>query len=248
MATCFTWGVTALGAALVLVRRDLSLKTLDTSLGFAGGVMVAASVWSLLIPALALAPPPSWLAVSLGFLLGGLTIRGVDALLPHMHSNLRVAEGLPSNWSRTILLVLAIVLHNIPEGLAVGVAYGAVSHGLGTWEAAVGLTIGIGLQNFPEGMAVAFPLRREGMSPARCFWWGQLSGAVEPVAGMLGAALVLAISPVLPYAMSFAAGAMIFVVVEEVLPAAQSNGYHDRATLGFMLGFTTMMILDVALG
>ncbi|MBT9588138.1 ZIP family metal transporter [bacterium] len=247
VATLFTWGVTALGAALVFVRKDLGTRFLDTSLGFAGGVMLAASVWSLLLPALALSHQPRWLPVSIGFLAGGLALRLVDHLLPHLHSNLSTPEGLPTHWSRSVLLVLAIALHNIPEGLAVGVAFGAAALHQGTLNGAIALAVGIGLQNFPEGMAVAFPLRREGLSARKCFYWGQLSGAVEPLAGMLGAALVLAMQPILPYALAFAAGAMVFVVVEEVIPASQSNQHHDLATLGLMLGFTTMMALDVAL-
>lgn len=246
LGTLFTWAVTALGAALVFMRKDLSTRVLDSSLGFAGGVMLAASFWSLLVPALRLSPEPRWLPVALGFLFGGLCLRLADEFLPHLHSNLSTPEGLPTQWNRTVLLVLAIVLHNIPEGLAVGVAFGGAAVQQGSLAGALALTLGIGLQNFPEGLAVAFPLRREGYGRLECFFWGQLSGVVEPLAGVLGAAWVLWAQPVLPYLLAFAAGAMVFVVVEEVIPAAQSNQHHDLATVSLMLGFTLMMVLDVA--
>lgn len=255
VATLFTWGVTALGASLVLLRRDPGTRTLDLMLGFAGGVMVAASFWSLLSPAIAMEEQSggiAWIPAATGFMAGGAFLRALDAWLPHLHPGLRMdqAEGVKTSWQRSILLTLAITLHNIPEGLAVGVAFGAVATGLpgADLAGAVALTIGIGLQNFPEGTAVAMPLRREGTAPWRAFFWGQLSGMVEPVAGMLGAALVLVARPLLPYALAFAAGAMIYVVVEEVIPESQASGDSDLATLGFMGGFTVMMVLDVALG
>jgi ZIP family zinc transporter len=255
LATLFTWGVTALGAAAVFTTREISRKLLDVMLGFAGGVMIAASFWSLLAPAIEMSEGgllPAWLPAVSGFLLGGLFLRLVDRVLPHLHLGFRrdEAEGLKTTWRRSILLVMAITLHNIPEGLAVGVAFGAAALGVpsATVAGAVALAIGIGLQNFPEGIAVAVPLRREGLSRLKSFWYGQLSAVVEPVAGILGATAVLAMRPLLPYALSFAAGAMIFVVVEEVIPESQRGGNTDLATMGAMLGFAVMMLLDVALG
>jgi ZIP family zinc transporter len=255
VATLFTWGLTALGAAIVFLGREPSRKTLDGMLGFAGGVMIAASYWSLLAPAIEMSEGmgvPSWLPAVVGFVSGGIFLRLVDMLLPHLHigAGMEEAEGVKTLWQRTTLLVLAITLHNIPEGLAVGVAFGAVAYGLpsATMAGAVALAIGIGIQNFPEGSAVSVPLRREGISKLKSFWYGQLSGMVEPVAGVLGAAFVLMAKPLLPYALAFAAGAMIFVVVEEVIPESQRGGNTHHATLGAMLGFTVMMFLDVALG
>lgn len=255
IATLFTWGVTALGAASVFLTRDINQKLLDWLLGFAGGVMIAASYWSLLAPGIELAEQqgvPGWLPAVIGFLLGGAFLRGVDAVLPHLHigAEEHEAEGIETTWQRSILLVTAITLHNIPEGLAVGVAFGAASLGLeeASLAAAVALAIGIGLQNFPEGIAVAMPLRREGMTRGRSFLYGQASGVVEPFAGVIGALAVLAARPLLPYALSFAAGAMIFVVVEEVIPEAHREGNGDLATIGVMVGFAVMMFLDVALG
>jgi zinc transporter, ZIP family len=193
-----------------------------------------------------------WLAPLIGFLMGGVFLKLADTLLPHVHIGMPVekAEGVKTNWKRSILLVTAITLHNIPEGLAVGVAFGAVAAGIpsATLAGAVALAIGIGIQNFPEGAAVSIPLRREGISRLKSFWYGQLSGVVEPVAGVIGAVAVLAMRPLLPYALSFAAGAMIYVVVEELIPEAQSSGNSDFATMGTMLGFGVMMLLDVALG
>lgn len=254
-ATLFTWGVTALGAALVFGTRKFNQKILDAMLGFAGGVMIAASFWSLLAPSIEMAEAQgmiAWLPAVVGFLLGGIFLRGVDALLPHLHIGKPIteAEGLPSRWRRSVLLVTAITLHNIPEGLAVGVAFGAASLGLNsaTLAGAIALAIGIGLQNFPEGLAVAMPLRREGMSRWKAFLYGQASGVVEPIAGVLGAALVLMMQPILPYALAFAAGAMIYVVAEEVIPESQAEGNTDLASMGLMLGFAVMMLLDVALG
>jgi ZIP family zinc transporter len=195
---------------------------------------------------------PLWLPAVVGFLGGGIFLRVVDAVLPHLHVGFPIseAEGIKTSWQRTTLLVLAITLHNIPEGLAVGVAFGAVAYGLpsATLGGAVALALGIGIQNFPEGTAVSMPLRREGLSRLRSFWYGQLSGIVEPIAGVAGAAFVLLAKPLLPYALSFAAGAMIFVVVEEVVPESQRGGNTDFATMGAMLGFAVMMFLDVGLG
>ncbi len=255
MATLFTWGLTALGAGIVVFTKRVSPLLMDVSLGFAGGVMIAASFWSLLAPSIDMAQEAGmipWLPAAVGFLGGALFMRLVDMVLPHLHLRLPTseAEGPQTSWRRSTLLVLAITLHNIPEGLAVGVAFGAVAHGVGsaTIGAAVALGIGIGLQNFPEGMAVSLPLRREGMSRRKALWYGQLSGMVEPVAGVLGAAAVLVFYPMLPYALAFAAGAMIFVVIEEVIPESQRGNNGDMASIGTVLGFTTMMILDVALG
>jgi len=255
LATCFTWFLTALGAAGVFFTRTVNKKILDPMLGFAGGVMIAASYWSLLAPALEMAEQQgqiAWVPAAVGFLMGGVCLRLVDKILPHLHlyAPMEEAEGISTTWRRTTLLVLAITLHNIPEGLAVGVAFGAVAAGLpaATLPAAIALAVGIGIQNFPEGMAVALPLRREGISRLKSFWYGQLSGIVEPVAGVVGAAAVIIAQPILPYALAFAAGAMIFVVVEEVVPESQASGNADSATMGLMIGFAVMMVLDVALG
>jgi ZIP family zinc transporter len=255
LATLFTWSVTALGAAWVFTTREVSRKMLDGMLGFTAGVMIAASFWSLLSPALEMAEGgmlPSWFPAVTGFLAGGVFLRGIDMVLPHLHlwSRTSEAEGIKTNWQRSILMVLAITLHNIPEGLAVGVAFGAAASGVpsATVAGAVALAIGIGLQNFPEGMAVAVPLRREGMSRRKAFWYGQLSAAVEPIAGVIGALSVTVMRPILPYALSFAAGAMIFVVVEEVIPESHRGNHADIATTGAMIGFAVMMLLDVALG
>ncbi|AQQ71805.1 Zinc transporter ZupT [Limihaloglobus sulfuriphilus] len=252
---CFTWGVTALGAAAVFCTLKVNKKLMDFMLGFAAGVMIAASFWSLLAPAIEMSkelPIPSWVPAAVGFFLGGLVLRLIDMVLPHLHGGLSAgqAEGIKTSWQRTTLLVLAITLHNIPEGLAVGVAFGAASAGLpsATLIAAVALTIGIGLQNFPEGLAVSMALRREGISRFRAFWYGQLSGLVEPIAAVAGVLAVVTIKSILPYSLAFAAGAMIFVVIEDVVPESQRHGNIDLATGGAMIGFIVMMILDVALG
>lgn len=254
----FTWGMTALGAALVFFFRTINQKVLDTMLGFAAGVMIAASFWSLLVPAIDMAAAQGiteWLPAVIGFLTGGVFLRICDAYLPHLHIGLPVeeAEGMPTSWRRATLLVLAITLHNIPEGLAIGVLFGAAASGIeaaggATVIGAISLAIGIGIQNFPEGTAVSMPLRREGLSVGKSFWYGQLSGIVEPVSAVVGAAAVLLVQPLLPYALAFAAGAMIYVVVEELIPESQLHGNADIATMGTMLGFSIMMILDVALG
>ncbi|OGP17748.1 MAG: dihydroorotate dehydrogenase [Deltaproteobacteria bacterium RIFCSPLOWO2_02_FULL_50_16] len=253
LAGCLTWFLTALGASLVFFTRNASQKLLDWMLGFAAGIMIAASFWSLLAPAIAISKEgdlPIWLPASVGFLLGGGFLRCLDKILPHLHIGFRMeeAEGVKTSWQRSILLVLAITLHNIPEGLAIGVAFGALSAGLpsATLPGAIALTIGIGIQNFPEGLAVSMPLRREGLSRLKSFWYGQLSGLVEPLAALMGAAAILLAKPLLPYALGFAAGAMIFVVVEEVIPEAQREGNTDLTTAAVMIGFTLMMILDSA--
>lgn len=255
LATLGTWFLTALGAAPVLFAKNFNQKVLDGLLGMAAGVMIAASYWSLLAPAIELSEEmnmPGWLPAALGFLAGGAFLWSTDKILPHLHEGLAIseAEGIHTSWRRSTLLVLAITLHNIPEGLAVGVAFGAAAYGIpgATVTGALALAIGIGLQNLPEGTAVAMPLRREGLSPAKSFFMGQLSGVVEPIAGVLGAAAVVLMRPILPYALAFAAGAMIFVVAEELIPEAQREGDTDIPTVGVMLGFTIMMIMDVALG
>ena len=255
LATLFTWFLTAIGAAVVFFFKSVSRKILDGMLGFAAGVMIAASYWSLLAPAIEMAQElniPSWVPATTGFLMGGVFLRLVDMVLPHLHLGfpMEEAEGLKTTWRRSILLVLAITLHNLPEGLAVGVAFGAVAADLpsATIAGAMALALGIGIQNLPEGAAVSVPLRREGMSKLKSFWYGQLSGVVEPIAGVLGAAAVLIMRPILPYALAFAAGAMIYVVVEELIPESHIGRNADIATMGAMLGFAVMMTLDVALG
>jgi ZIP family zinc transporter len=255
IATLFTWGLTALGASMVFFFRTMNRRVLNLMLGFAAGVMIAASYWSLLAPAIEMAENmglPSWLPAVVGFLSGGIFLWVVDHLIPHLHLGLprEDAEGIKTNWQRSVLLVLAITLHNIPEGLAVGVAFGALASNTpsASLAGAIALALGIGLQNFPEGAAVSVPLRREGLSPFKSFWYGQLSGMVEPVAGLLGALLVVWMQPILPYALAFAAGAMIYVVVEELIPEAQLGQETHLSTAGAMLGFAAMMILDVALG
>lgn len=255
LATCFTWFLTALGAGVVFVFRSMNRRVLDGMLGFAAGVMIAASFWSLLAPAIEMAEGsglPAWLPAAIGFLLGGAFLFGANKVLPHLHLGfpMEEAEGIKTGWQRSVLLVLAITLHNIPEGLAVGVAFGAliVDSPSASLAGAVVLALGIGIQNIPEGTAVSVPLRREGLSRLKSFWYGQLSGAVEPVFGVLGAAAVVFIRPILPYALAFAAGAMIYVVVEELIPESQLEKNTHVATLGAMGGFAVMMILDVALG
>ncbi|UII57759.1 ZIP family metal transporter [Cytobacillus spongiae] len=250
-----TWGLTAFGAAAVFFFKRIDKHVLNMTLGFAAGVMIAASFWSLLAPAIEFSEDSGkipWLAPAIGFLLGGLFIRLLDFVVPHLHlgDTRDKAEGPPTQLKKSTLLFLAIMLHNIPEGLAIGVAFGAASLGLGDASliGAIGLAIGIGIQNMPEGAALSVPLRGEGMSRLRAFNYGQLSAIVEPIAAIIGAAAVLLVQPVLPYALAFAAGAMIFVVVEELIPESQSSGSTDLATLGLMIGFVIMMILDVALG
>ena len=252
-ATIFTWLMTALGASLVFFVKKLNRMVLDGLLGFTGGVMVAASFWSLLSPGIEMSPGEGFIKVlpaSIGFALGALFIFLLDKILPHIHINFKDSEGIKTPWHKTTLLVLAITLHNIPEGLAVGVLFGGVSLGLpeATISGAVVLALGIGIQNFPEGVAVSMPMRSLGASRIKSFWYGQLSAIVEPLAAVLGAFAVTFFSPLLPYALSFAAGAMIFVVIEEVIPETQQDKYTDFATMGFILGFIIMMSLDVALG
>ena len=268
MAGLFTWFITAIGSGLVFFFNSSHRKALDISLGFTGGVMIAASFWSLLAPAieyvemqneLGLTRMPSWLAPTIGFFLGALFLFGLDKIIPHLHmfEKKTNAEGVNTKWQKTILLVLAIAMHNIPEGLAVGVAFGAIASpeivnnlnvDIFTLGSAIALAIGIGIQNFPEGFAVSMPLRRQGMSKFKSWQWGQLSAIVEPIFAVIGAAIVLQVLPVLPYALAFAAGAMIFIVVEEVIPESQKGGNTDLATMGLIAGFIVMMMLDVGLG
>ena len=267
-AGLFTWFITAIGSGLVFFFNSSHRKALDISLGFTGGVMIAASFWSLLAPAieyvemqkeLGLTSMPSWLAPTIGFFLGALFLFGLDKIIPHLHMFEKKinAEGVNTKWQKTILLVLAIAMHNIPEGLAVGVAFGAIASPeivnnlnieIFTLGSAIALAIGIGIQNFPEGFAVSMPLRRQGMSKIKSWQWGQLSAIVEPIFAVIGAAIVLQVLPILPYALAFAAGAMIFIVVEEVIPESQKGGNTDLATMGLIAGFLVMMGLDVGLG
>ncbi len=253
--TLFTWGVTALGAAGVYLSKEISRKLLDAMLGFAAGVMIAASYWSLLAPSIEISETlgvPSYLPPAIGFLLGGLALWLIDRLLPHLHLGLPMseAEGIKTTWQRSVLLILAITMHNIPEGMAIGVAFGAAAAGIpgASTSGAIALALGIGIQNFPEGLAISAPLRREGFSRFRSWWYGQLSAFVEPIGAVIGAAAVITMRQILPYALAFAAGAMIYVVIEELIPEAQNGQNTDIATAGAMLGFTVMMILDVALG
>ena len=267
-AGLFTWFITAIGSGLVFFFNSSHRKALDISLGFTGGVMIAASFWSLLAPAIeyvemqkeiGLTNMPSWLAPTIGFFLGALFLFGLDKIIPHLHmfEKKTNAEGVNTKWQKTILLVLAIAMHNIPEGLAVGVAFGAIASPeivnnlnieIFTLGSAIALAIGIGIQNFPEGFAVSMPLRRQGMSKFKSWQWGQLSAIVEPIFAVIGAAIVLQVLPILPYALAFAAGAMIFIVVEEVIPESQKGGNTDLATMGLIAGFIVMMGLDVGLG
>ena len=254
-ATTFGWLLTAAGASLVFFFKSLHRGVLDAMLGFTGGVMVAASFWSLLNPSIELSeglyPSMPWMPAAVGFLIGALFLFGLDKIMPHLHINFREdeKEGVKTEWHKTTLLVLAITLHNIPEGLAVGILFGAAGLGIdgATIAGAVALAIGIGIQNFPEGFAVAMPLRRQGVSRRKSFWYGQLSAIVEPIFGVLGALAVIYMQPILPFALAFAAGAMIYVVVEEVIPETQRDKYTDVAVLGFIGGFLIMMILDVSL-
>lgn len=254
-ATLFTWGLTAAGAALVFLFKNPRRSVMDAMLGFTGGVMVAASFWSLLAPGIEMSPGEGFekvIPAAVGFLLGALFLFGLDKVLPHLHINFKEseAEGVKTPWHKTTLLTLAITMHNIPEGLAVGVLFGGVAAGFdgATIGGAVALALGIGLQNFPEGFAVSMPLRRQGLSRRRSFMYGQASAIVEPIAAVIGAWAVITFQPILPYALAFAAGAMIFVVVEEVIPETQQDKHSDVAVMGFIGGFIVMMTLDVGLG
>ena len=255
IATAFTWGVTALGAAGVFLSKEINRKLLDGMLGFAAGVMIAASYWSLLAPSIEISETLGlipYLPPAIGFMLGGIVLWAIDAILPHLHMGMPIssAEGIKTSWQRSVLLILAITMHNIPEGMAIGVAFGAAAAGIpgASVAGSVALALGIGLQNFPEGLAISAPLRREGISKGKSWWYGQLSAIVEPMGAVLGAAAVISMRQLLPYALAFAAGAMIYVVIEELIPEAQQGENTDIPTAGAMIGFTVMMILDVALG
>jgi ZIP family zinc transporter len=259
-AGLFTWGMTALGASAVIFFKNINRKALNAMLGFAAGVMIAASFWSLLAPAIEMAesgPLPSWLPPAIGFFFGAFLLYVMNKTLPHFHhhpsdmqSDIHEAIEDKTSWHRSVLLVSAITLHNVPEGLAIGVAFGAAYIGLesATLAGAIALAVGIGIQNFPEGTAISVPLRREGFTRTKSFMYGQLSGIVEPISAALGAALVILAAPILPYALSFAAGAMIFVVIEELIPESHRGEDTHLSTMGGVLGFMVMMMLDVGLG
>jgi ZIP family zinc transporter len=253
IASTFTWAMTALGASLIFATKTINRKFMDGMLGFAAGVMMAATFWSLLEPAIQMSrnkPLPAWFPAAVGFLIGVVVISSIDKILPHLHMGLPMtqAEGIKTRWQRSILLVLAITLHNLPEGIAIGVVFGALGSGVSSvpLTAALIVALGIGIQDIPEGMAVSFPLRREGLSRFKSFWYGQLSGLVEPLGALIGVATVVLVQPILPYAAGFSAGAMMFVVVEELIPESQQGEHPDIATIGTMIGFVLMMILDVA--
>lgn len=249
IATIFTWGVTMLGASLVFLFKKINKSVMDAMLGFAGGVMIAASFWSLLNPAIEMAlnlNMVAWIVVSIGFISGGILLFIGDKIVDIYNKK----HPRQNSFKRMIMLISSITLHNIPEGLVVGVAFGSVAYGLegATIVSACLLALGIGIQNFPEGTAVSVPLRREGMSRRKSFFIGQLSGIVEPISGVIGALLVLKIRLLLPFLLAFAAGAMIYVVVEEIVPESQTNKRKDLMALFTLIGFSIMMILDVSLG
>jgi ZIP family zinc transporter len=255
IAGLFTWAMTAFGAAAVFLAKEINRKFFDVMLGFAAGVMLAAIYWSMLAPSVKIAIArhiPAWFPATIGFLVGGLFLRGIDRLLPHLQlgSPTERAEGIKTHWRRSTLLILAMTLHNIPEGLAIGIAFGAIVAGssVATLQAAITLAIGIGIQDIPEGLAVSVPLRREGISRLRSFWYGQLSGIVEPFGALIGALMVILAQSILPYTLAFAGGAMFFIVVEELIPESQRGGNADLATMGTIVGFAVMMMLDVMFG
>lgn len=253
LATLFTWGVTAIGASLVYFFKKINKNLMDGMLGFAAGVMIAASFFSLIAPAVTMAENLNlipWLVTFLGFFSGGLLLFIGDKVYDIYEKRHPQKEDKKFSMKRCFMLVCSITLHNIPEGMAVGVAFGSVVYGLegATLAAAWTLALGIGLQNFPEGTAVSMPLRREGISRNKSFFIGQLSGVVEPIAGIIGAILVMKVQILLPFLLSFAAGAMIYVVVEELIPESQTNKKKDLMALFTLIGFSVMMILDIALG
>lgn len=254
LGTGFTFFMTTLGAATIfLLRKGVKQSSQSMFLGFAAGVMIAASVWSLLIPAMEQAKDlgmAEWLPAAGGFVLGGLFLFGLDKLLPHLHPGSDEPEGPSSSLKRTTMLVFAVTLHNIPEGMAVGVSFALSAQASGSvaLASAVALAIGIGLQNFPEGAAISLPLHKEGCSKAKAFLYGSLSGIVEPIAGILTVAIAGTAVHIMPWLLSFAAGAMIYVVVEELIPEAHLSDHSHAGTVGVMLGFLIMMIMDVALG
>lgn len=249
IASLFTWGITSLGAAVVFLFKKVNKNTMDAMLGLSAGVMLAATFWSLLSPALEMAENLkliSWLIVSLGVLSGGLLLFCGDKIFDRITKKKTNSHSI----KRSLMLIFSITLHNIPEGMAIGVAFGSVFYNLegATLAAAVMLAIGIGIQNFPEGSAVSLPLRREGMSPQKAFFFGMLSGIVEPISAVVGAILVIKVQVLLPILLSFAGGAMIYVVVQELIPESQANKKKDLMALFTILGFLLMMIFDVSLG
>ncbi|MFL2101231.1 ZIP family metal transporter [Desemzia sp. FAM 24101] len=258
IAGLFTWGCTIFGSAFVFLFKDINRKFLDSMNGFAAGVMIAASFWSLLAPSISYAEQNgygtwSWVPAAVGFLVGGFFLRLIDVVIPHLHLEepIEHSEGPKTKASKNLLLFLAVTIHNIPEGLSVGVAFGATVAGAANGDAflsAIGLALGIGIQNIPEGSALSMPIRAAGNSRWKAFNLGQLSAIVEPIAAVIGAVAVISMAAILPYALAFAAGAMIFVVVEQLIPESQTNGNNDIATLSLMIGFAVMMVLDVALG
>ena len=253
LATLFTWAMTAFGAAGVFLAKGVNKKAMNDMLGFAAGIMIAASFWSLLAPAIKMSAGhaiPAWFPATVGFIAGGMVLLAINKILPHLHRGRSIedAHGPKTSWHRNTLLFLAVMLHNIPEGLAVGIAFGAVASTATsvTFAGAVALAVGMGIQNFPEGLAISLPLRRNGMSALKSFWYGQLSEIVEPVAGVIGAAAVIFVHSILPYALGFAAGAMVFVVADELVPDSQRGNNADMSTMGLMAGFVVMMILEVS--
>ena len=246
IATLFTWLITLLGAAIIFFFKKINKSFMDGMLGFAAGIMISASFFSLLSPAIEMANSLKlnvWFVISIGFILGGILLFIGDKVFDHFYDKEK------KNNKRIIMLILSITLHNIPEGLAVGVSFGSIAYGLdgATFGSACILALGIGIQNFPEGCAISFPLRREGMSRKKAFFWGQLSGIVEPISGIIGALLVMKIRLVLPFLLSFAAGAMIYVVIQELIPASQTNKRKDLMALFTLFGFVIMMILDISI-
>ena len=255
LGTGFTFLMTAAGAAVVfLFKNEIKPSFQRVFLGFAAGVMIAASVWSLLIPSIEMAGEqgvPGWLPAAGGFALGALFLMVLDALMPHLHPGSSEAEGVHTSFKRTTLLVLAVTLHNIPEGMAVGLACALAAGGGSssvTLAGAMALCLGMGLQNFPEGAAISLPLRREGLSRPKSFVYGALSGIVEPIGGILAVLIAGSVTPLMPWFLSFAAGAMVYVVVEELIPEAHLGEHSHPGTLGVLAGFLVMMVLDVALG
>lgn len=253
--TGFTFLMTTLGAAVVFMfRKEMGEQVQKIFLGFAAGVMIAASVWSLLIPAIAEAEANGqvgWIPAAGGFVLGVVFLFGLDLLVPHLHPGANETEGITSSMKRTSLLVFAVTLHNIPEGMAVGLSFAlAAQHGgdSAAYASAMALAIGIGIQNFPEGAAISLPLRQEGMGSGKAFFFGSMTGIVEPIFGILSVLIAGAIAPYMPWLLSFAAGAMMYVVVEELIPEANLGEHSNVGTMGVMVGFLIMMILDVALG
>lgn len=255
VGTGFTFLMTTLGSAVVfLFHKTISNQIQRIFLGFAAGVMIAASVWSLLIPAIEQATvigQIGWIPAAGGLLLGVSFLMLLDRLLPHLHPNAHQQEGISTSWKRTTMLMLAVTLHNIPEGMAVGLSFAlAAQHGndIGLSSSAIALAIGIGIQNFPEGAAISLPLRQEGLSRIKSFIYGSLSGIVEPIFGILVVLIAASIQPLMPWLLSFAAGAMLYVVIEELIPEAHLGEHSNIGTLGVIAGFVIMMVLDVALG